>query len=147
MFRIPEDIIKQLEKKFPEIDVVSLVDEVLRQILEKTLRDGSCQIREFGCFYAYVTRSGKINKDVIRFKFGIARSLEKKIKYDPYYLKITPIKIKKYFDESKDIEKNIRKLNIEAAKKAKSYGKEQSKIVSAIEEVENIVNELEAKTK
>ncbi len=143
MFKLPADVEKELQKKFPDIPIEKVADAMFRSILEKSLRDGSCFIKGFGHFSAFGKWSSKMNRNVIRFKFTIALSLEKKIKTDPYYLSSIPIKSTRFFSEIDEQKKEIRKANAEAEKLAKQTGRKKSEERAAIEEVSSIINEFD----
>ena len=120
MIRIPEDLEDEIVKKYPESNVKSILQTVFNGLIEKTLKDGGCIIREFGNFKAFKTHSAKLGKDVIRFKFTISPALEKKIKFDEYLLNNVPIKAKIPFTEEhqKKCNTEIKLLNTEAATSA-----------------------------
>ena len=120
MIRIPEDLETELIKKYPDSNVKAIIQAVFSGILEKTLKDGGCIIREFGNFKAFKTFSAKLNTDVVRFKFTISPALEKKIKFDTYLLNNMLAKAKIPFTEEhqKKCNTDIKLLNSEASSEA-----------------------------
>lgn len=145
MYKLPDDLEKELQKKFPDAHMKKIIDSIFRSIIEKSLKDGSCFVKEFGHFSSYGKWSTKMNRKVIRFKFTVASSLERKIKTDPYYIDTIPVKAKNVFTEKHEIacknKKTQREANLEAEKEAKQFGKNQTKKQSVIEEVNSIINE------
>lgn len=145
MFKVPEDVQTELTKKYPNVYVKDFINDLFRLILEKTLKDSGCSIREFGKFLAFKTFSTRSGKEVIRFKFNIAHSLRTKLKDDDYLLKNLPVKAKNEFNKkNEEICKNFqdqRKSNIEAQKEAKVLEKERTQENLAREHILNIINE------
>jgi nucleoid DNA-binding protein len=142
MFRLSEDLMIELCNKYPESNVRRIVHDVFDSILEKTLKDGSCKVIQFGKFECYKTVSAKLAKEVIRFKFKISQMLEKKIKFDTYLLNNTPIKSKVPFTDE-NLEKcnrDIRDMNIEAAKNASKMGSIRSKEKEMSQIITDILN-------
>jgi len=140
VIRIPEDLEREIIKKYPESNVKAIIQAVFVGILEKTLKDGGCIIREFGNFKAFRTFSAKLSTNVIRFKFTISPALEKKIKFDSYLLNTIPVKAKIPFTEEhqKHCNTEIKLLNTEASCEAvrqsaqKTREKTMSDLVSDI---------------
>ena len=129
MIRIPEDLMKELTDKYPDANIRHIVQLLFDNILEKTLKDGSCMITEFGKFESFKTFSTKLQTEVIRFKFRISPVLEKKIKFDKYLLDNAPVKAKVPFTEV-NLEKcnqEIRESNITASTEAGRLGSLRSK--------------------
>jgi len=124
MFRLNDEIMLELSKKHPDVNVRRIVHDVFDSIIEKTLKDGSCKVSEFGKFDSYKTNSTKLGTEVIRFKFRISPFFEKKIKFDQYLLSNAPVKAKIPFTEE-NLEKcnqEIRASNIEADFEARKLG-------------------------
>ena len=87
MYRLPKDIQKHLQEKFPKItNLKEIVSTIFEEIREKTIDDGSCQIGLFGTFYAYKAYSGRKGNYIPRFKFRISRSFLQTIVDDDYTL-------------------------------------------------------------
>jgi hypothetical protein len=116
MLRVPEDLEAELIKKYPNDNVKAIIQSVFLGVLEKTLKDGGCAIKEFGNFRAYKTYSAKLSVEVVRFKFAISPSLEKKIRCDSYLLNNMTSKAKVPFTEHHQSKCNteIKLLNAEA---------------------------------
>jgi len=146
VFRISEDIETELQKKFKDIHIPTLIQYIFQSILEKSLKDGSCSIREFGKFVTYRTRSGKIGQDVVRFKFKISNTLNNKLKIDQYLLDNVPVKAKCIF--TKEQEQKIKdkqdqkKANVLAQKEAERLGKNKTKSNNVTNEIENIMSNI-----
>lgn len=102
-YKLPYDVVEDLKEQFPEVDdMEELVHKFFAAIVDKTLTDGSCLIRELGKFYAYVTYSNKINAETIRMKFRLAPSLNNKIKSDKYLIEHLPVRDKTPFTEKNE---------------------------------------------
>lgn len=130
MFRLPEDIELELQKKFPNAPIQTIIQFTFQAILDKTLRDGSCSIRDFGKFLSFKTRSNRIGRDVVRFKFKISNALSVKLKNDQYIFNNIPIKAANIFTENHENKtkdrKDQSKANISAAKEAEKLGKKKT---------------------
>ncbi len=150
MYTLPEDLEYDIQKKFQNVHVRELVDHIFRAILNKTLNDGSCQIRELGKFTAYKTRSAKTGSDVVRFKFRTSTTLDKKIKNDPYYLKNVPARANVVFGEQNEKickdKRSITQANLMAEKEAERIGRSKTKKQIVAHEIDTILSDLE-KTK
>lgn len=146
MIRLPDDIENELQKKFPNVHIQTLVQHIFQAILDKTLKDSSCHIREFGNFIAFKTISSKLGRDVIRLKFKLSTTLHSKIKTDEFFLSNIPVKaINTFTSHHEEMVKDKReqsKANIEAQKNASIYGKEKTKSQIQDEEVTNIIGDL-----
>jgi len=147
MHRLPDELENELQKKFPNVHIRKLVDLIFRMTLEKALKDGSCYIREFGRFSTYKVKSTKLGKDVIRFKFRISTTLDKKIKTDQYYLDNIPASSNYLFGEKNENickdKKNQREANVVAEKEAEKIGRDRTKKHVLTDEISNILHELE----
>lgn len=147
MIRIPEDLEIALQKKYPDTYIKAIIQNLFQMIFEKTLKDGSCHIREFGKFVAFKTNSVRIGREVIRFKFKISPSLENKIKIDEFLLTNIPVKATVPFTEKheeicKD-KKDIRDANVKAFHESAAIGAENTKKQIVLEEVNSILNNLD----
>lgn len=146
MIRLPEDIENELQKKYPNVHIQTLVQHIFQAILDKTLKDSSCHIREFGKFLAYSTISSKLGRSVVRFKFKLSTTLDSKIKVDDYFLNNVPAKaINVFADQHEEAVKGKRdqsKANIIAQKEAERFGKEKTKSNIQNDEVSNIIGNL-----
>jgi hypothetical protein len=144
MIRLPEDLENEIIKKYPTANIKSILQSVFTAIVDKTLKDGGCIIREFGNFKAFKTHSAKLGKDVIRFKFTISPALEKKIKFDEYLLNNIPIKAKIPFTEEhqKKCNTEIKLLNTEASTSAVRHSAEKTRenIMSSL--VSDMLNDI-----
>lgn len=145
MFKIPEDVENELSKKYPQLHVRSFVNDLIRLILEKTLKDSACTIREFGKYIAFKTFSSRNGKEVIRFKFNIAHSLRSKLKDDDYLLKNLPIKAKNQFTQENEEKcekfQDQKHANITAQKEAKELERKRTQENLARSYVLDIINE------
>ena len=111
-------------------------------ILEKTLKDGSCMVTEFGKFESFKTFSTKLQTEVIRFKFRISPVLEKKIKFDKYLLDNAPVKAKVPFTNI-NLEKcnqEVRESNIVASADAGRLGSLRTKEKGMAQIVKDLLN-------
>ena len=146
MYKLPTDVEVELQKKFQNVHIPTIVQYVFQTILEKSLKDGSCSIREFGKFISFRTRSNKIGQDVIRFKFKLSNTLGNKLKVDQYLLDNMPIKATCIFaeeNEERTIDKKEQKqANVQAQKEAERLGKEKTKSQLATNEVLDIMNSI-----
>jgi nucleoid DNA-binding protein len=131
MYKLPEDIEKQLQQKYNTVHIPSLVHTLFQEILQKTLKDGACHIREFGKFVSFQTQSSKTKNPTIRFKFRLALSLDKKLKGDQYLLQIVPVKAKVPFTEQHEQKvldkKEIKAYNFEALQEANKHANKVTK--------------------
>lgn len=146
MFKLPEDLEADLQKKFQNAHIPTLVQYVFQGILEKALRDGSCSVREFGKFITFRTRSNKIGQDVIRFKFKLSNTLSSKLRIDQYLLDNIPVKAATVFTTEHEQNTKNKKLqqnaNITAQKAAEKLGKEKTKSQLATNEILDIMNNI-----
>ena len=130
MFKLSEDIVLELKRKFPETPIESFIQHLFSSMLEKTLKDGSCHIREFGKFCSYQTKSSRLNSDVVRFKFKISSTLIKKINNDHYFKKVVPIKAQVPFtpehEKACSDKREIYLNNKEAENEAFKLGREKT---------------------
>ena len=142
MFRLTDDIMKDLIIKHPDVNIRRIVHDIFDAILEKTLKDGSSKINEFGKFESFKTVSTKLQREVIRFKFRISPVLEKKIKFDQYLLTNAPVKAKVPFTDE-NMEKcntEIKNLNVEAGIEASRVGNIRTKEKQMSQLVMEILN-------
>jgi nucleoid DNA-binding protein len=146
VYRLPEDLEAELQKKFANAHIPTIVQYIFQGLLEKTLRDGSCSIREFGKFVSFRTRSNRIGQEVIRFKFKMTTTLGNKLKIDQYILDNMPVKATNVFSsehEEKTKNKKLQqKANITAQKAAEKLGKEKTKSNLVTNEILSIVNNI-----
>jgi len=144
-YSLSEDIENKLKKRFPNIPIKQIVDEIFDEIVKKTVTDGACSIRQLGKFVSYKTKSSKTLQDVVRFKFRISPTFDKCLKTDDYHLMNLPVRTKVPFNEQheevcKD-KRNIRDANIEAQRESERLGKINTNKNIIIDEVENILEE------
>lgn len=146
MFKLPEDLEVELQKKFVNAHIPTLVQYIFQGLLEKALKDGSCSVREFGKFITFRTRSNKIGQDVIRFKFKISNTLNNKLKIDQYLLENMPVKATSVFTTEHEQKTKDKKLqqnaNITAQKAAEKLGKVKTKSQLATNEILSIMNSI-----
>ena len=100
MYKLPLDIEKDLQEKYPDTPVEMFVQDLFQAILRKSLLDGSCTVRSFGKFISYVCFSGIHYRKIVRFKFRISLALSNKIKMDEYLLENLPVQSQVNFGES-----------------------------------------------
>lgn len=144
MFILSEDIEIKLQKKYPDIHIKSIIDDIFREIIEKTIKDGSTVIKGFGKFVSYASYSGKLDTDVIRFKFKASNAFMGKIKKDEYLLN-NAIKPAKRFIGNKltDRTGEIRKENLENMKTSLTSGNEKTKEKLALYQIESLLEDVE----
>ena len=146
MFKLPEDLEIELQKKFQNAHIPTLVQYIFQGLLEKSLKDGSCSIREFGKFITFRTRSNKIGQDVIRFKFKISNTLNNKLKIDQYLLENMPVKAATVFTTEHEQKTKDKKLqqnaNITAQKAAEKLGRVKTKSQLATNEILSIMDSI-----
>ena len=75
MYYLPKDIELELQRKFPDTHVTSIVNDIFQMMIDKIFNDGYCLIRRFGKFYAFNTFSSRKGKQVVRFKFKPSSTL------------------------------------------------------------------------
>ena len=129
MFRLTDDVMKDLLKKHPDVNIRRIVHDIFDCILEKTLKDGSSRINEFGKFESFKTFSTKLARNVIRFKFRISPVLEKKIKFDKYLLDNAPVKAKIAFtnEHLEKCNQQVKQSNVSAGSEASKLGNLRTK--------------------
>lgn len=146
MYRLPADVEIELQKKFQNVHVPTLVQYIFQAILEKSLSDGSCSVREFGKYICFKTRSNKTGQDVIRLKFKISNTLSNKLKIDQYILNNIPVKAATIFtpehEEKTKNKKLQQKANITAQKEAERLGRTKTKSQLATNEIIDIMNQI-----
>lgn len=142
MFRLTDDLMDDLTKKYPDVNIRKIVQDIFDGILEKTLKDGSCRVNEFGKFDSFKTFSTKLGAPVIRFKFKISPMLEKKIKFDPYLLNNAPVKAKVPFTEEhlEKCNQEIKQSNVQADMEASRHGIQRTKEKEMAQIVQDILN-------
>lgn len=125
MFKIPEDLEQELQKKYPKEHIGSIIQSLFHGIIEKTLKDGSCHIRELGKFTSFVTYSGRSFSKVVRFKFKTSMALTQKIKTDQYLIENLPVKAQVSFTEKHQSKCNteLKESNTKAAIEASQLGR------------------------
>lgn len=84
MFKLPKDVHDELQRRYPTYNIEELIHNIFDVILKKAVEDGACTIREFGKFMAFKTFSGRVQKEVPRFKFRITNALLDKLQKDSY---------------------------------------------------------------
>ncbi|MFW6242607.1 MAG: hypothetical protein ACOC2W_00450 [bacterium] len=145
MYRLTEDIVLDLKQKFTEDNIEQIIQHIFMYILEKTLKDGSCHIREFGKFIAFKSYSNRIHRSVIRFKFKPSMALMSKLNNDEYILNNIPVKSKIPFNEEHAEKcknsKDKRQLNIDAQNEADRLGKQRTIQNVNTKNIIDIINE------
>jgi hypothetical protein len=151
VYKLPEDLEIELQKKFQNAHIPTLVQYIFQGIIEKTLKDGSCSVREFGKFLSFRTRSNKIGQDVIRFKFKLSNTLNNKLRIDQYLLDNIPVKAINVFNDKHEQNTKNKKLqqnaNSTAQKAAEKLGKEKTKSQLVTNEILDVMNQLIDKDK
>lgn len=149
MYKLPQDIVLDLKQKYPESNIDSLIQHIFMYILEKTLQDGSCHIREFGKFIAFKSYSQKTHRYVVRFKFKPSMALLTKLNHDEYIINNIPVKSKIPFTESHsnscEGHKKTRESNIKAQIEAERLGRKKTIQKVNTKNVLTIINEKESK--
>lgn len=145
MFKISEDVELVLKEKYPNVNVRQFIHDLFQALLDKTLRDGSVAVREFGKFLAFSTYSKRVGKELVRFKFKPTFALTNKLKNDPYLLETLPVKTPAQFTEKheelcKD-KKEQRQLNFDAMQKAQQLGRKRTQEKLARDEIERIISD------
>jgi len=144
VFKLPEDLELELQKKFPNVPIQTITQFIFQSILDKTLKDGSCSIRDLGKFISFRTRSNRVGQDVIRFKFKISNALSGKLKNDSYILDNIPVKAVNVFNEKhKENTKNRKEqsaANVLAAKEAEKLGKKKTGENLVLNIIQNMVD-------
>jgi nucleoid DNA-binding protein len=143
-FKLPPDVENDLQKRFPEVHIPTVIDAIFQSILTKITKDASCTVREFGKFVAFVTKSQRTLKDSVRFKFKLSSALNQKIKTDQYLINNLPVKATNEFSEKHEkkcrSKKEQRKANLEAKSKATKVSKTKTNEALVLEKVQSIVN-------
>lgn len=143
-YKLPEDIQDELQKKYQNINIQDLTNDLFTMILNKAMSDGSTTIREFGKFTAFKTFSTRIQRDVVRFKFKTTISLSQKLNTDEYISTGLIVKESNPFTEKNECicqEKRENRINQsqllqEASKKSKEATQEylaKQKILKILE--------------
>lgn len=143
-YKLPPDIESDLQKRFPEVHIPTVVDAIFQSIIVKITKDSNCTIREFGKFIAFVTHSEKMAKSIVRFKFKLSSALSKKFKSDQYLLENLPVKAQNPFTKKHEKacadKQDKKRANLEAIKKANRVSKKKTDEAIAAETVHRIVN-------
>jgi hypothetical protein len=132
MYKLPEDIEQQLQAKYgTHVHIPSLVHFLFQAILEKTIHDGACHIREFGKYIVFKTESSRHPGETVRFKFRISASLDKKLKTDQYLIQNIPVKAKVPFTEKHEIKvldkKETKFYNYQAGQDANKHANKMTR--------------------
>lgn len=142
-YKLPADIESDLQKRFPEVHVPTIVDAIFQSIISKITRHSNCTVREFGKFTAFVTHSEKLSKDTVRFKFKISSALNTKIKSDQYLLENLPVKAQNVFDEKNqkvcEDKQNKKHANLAAISEANRVSRTKTNEAVAAETVSKII--------
>jgi len=145
MYKLPEDVVKKIEKIYPEIDVTKLVHVLMESIIEKTLQDGNCTIRELGKFTSYVAESSRVGRDIVRFKFKVSQAFTNKIRYDEFLLENLKKEAAAEFTEAHERnckgKREKRHLNIIAQSNAAKHSKQMTQENVAREEILKIIDQ------
>lgn len=145
MYKLPPDVEDDLQQKYPDTPVPMFVQDLFQSILRKTLLDGSCTIRSFGKFVAFVCFSGIHYRKIVRFKFRISLSLSSKIKTDEYLLENLPIQSQVNFVESNQEKcsgesRQIKLENEKLVSQSCKYEYESNKNYQATQLIKDLVN-------
>lgn len=128
MYKLSPDVVENIKKKFPDSPIEKIIQYMFMEIVEKSITDGSCYIREFGKFVAFQTYSTKKKRTVIRFKFRPSVALLNKLNNDDYLLENIPVKSQIPFTEEHEqmCSQTNKELNLAAANEAEKLGKTKS---------------------
>jgi len=142
-YRVPQDIENDLQKRFPEVHVPTIVEAIFQSILSKTIKDSSCTVREFGKFIAFVTHSERMSKQTVRFKFKLSSALNQKMKSDQYLLENLPVKAKNMFTEENEkaceSRQGQRLANSEAISMTHRHSKKKTDEALVVETIQGII--------
>lgn len=142
-YKLPADIESDLQKRFPEVHVPTIVDAIFQSIISKITRHSNCTVREFGKFTAFVTHSEKLSKDTVRFKFKISSALNTKIKSDQYLLENLPVKAQNVFGEKNqkvcENKQHKKHANLAAISEANRVSRTKTNEAVAAETVSKII--------
>jgi nucleoid DNA-binding protein len=142
-YKLPADIENELQKRFPEVHVPTIVDAVFQSIIGKITRHSNCTVREFGKFTAFVTHSEKLAKETVRFKFKLSSALNKKLKSDQYLLENLPVKAQNVFNEkNKEVcesKQVVKQANLAAISEANKISKKRTDEAVAADTVSKII--------
>ena len=91
LFRVPRDILGELQREFPEVkNMETIIDRLFEMIFKKTIFDGACAITKLGVFFSFKTFSNRLGKIVPRFKFSMSRAMRKLLAEDAYMMDKIP---------------------------------------------------------
>lgn len=142
-YKLPADIENDLQSRFPEVHIPTIVDAIFQSIISKITRHSNCTIREFGKFTAFVTHSEKLAKDIVRFKFKISSALNTKLKSDQYLLENLPVKAQNVFNEKNkkvcENKQGQKQANLAAISEANKISKKRTDEAVAAETVSKII--------
>ena len=133
MYKLPEDVVLEIKRKHPNIiNIERVIDDTFNEIVEKTFKDGSCQIRNLGKFISFQSFSTRTNDNVAKFKFYISQVFKNKIKNDKYLLESLPIKAQVPFTNANkekcgDLQHEIKLANVKAREDASKESSKKSK--------------------
>lgn len=102
MYKVPDDIEKQLKTKYPNVKIKDFVHDLFVLIREKAINSGNCLIYGLGSFYTYKTFSEKEGKFLPRFKFRVSRTLLDKLIKDNFVLERIQSVMNRIFDKKKE---------------------------------------------
>lgn len=146
-YKLPEEIFQKLKDKYSDVDLKNLVNDIFEEIRDKSIQDGSCLIKNFGCFYTYKTFSSRKGSYVPRFKFRISRAFEKKFSSDSYIQNAIQTNLTRVFDKRKEQNPNYI-LNNRNNKKNQSSMVNSQRIIAEnsadrifLDEISNILEE------
>ena len=143
MYRLPQDILARLKRKYPDIDNFDeIVNCIFEEIREKSITDGTCPIHKFGSFYTYKAFSGRKGVYVPRFKFRPSRAFMNAMNNDFYIVRKIDKVVERVYNELNRTEEHriLRDENYKAQQKVLNS---QKKIKEKINE--NIVHDEIAK--
>lgn len=143
MFELPFDIEDQLQKKYPDVHIRSLIQSLFQLILNKTIEDGNCTIRGFGRFSCYKAYSSRTKKTVPRLKFKISSRLSSRMINDQYILSKLKVKNNIECDLDKFDEESIqvRDNNFSNKINSSSIGNKKANEAKITNTILTIINE------
>jgi hypothetical protein len=142
-YELPRDVVLEVKRKHPNIvDMDRVIDDIFNEIVEKTFKDGACQIKNLGKYQAFQSFSTRNNKNVLKFKFTCSYSFKKKFKDDVYLIESLPIKANVPFteDHEKKCNREIKLANDKACNDAFNHSKKKTKDRLAKHEILDILN-------
>lgn len=128
MFELPKDIRYNLKKKYPELNIPTIFNDILNEIVDKTFNDGACTVRTFGKFTAFQIFSTRLQQNVCKFKFKLSTTFNAKILKDEYLIKKLPVKKTTIFNEENEKKCEIYQDRKKENQKSRQFSQQTEKI-------------------